>query len=201
MDRVGAGDHLRDEGVSGFVIGRQPSFLKGDYHAAPLDPHEDLVLGVLEVVHFDGLFVPPRRNEGGLVDEVGEIGSGEPRCSPRDDGKIDVLVNKGFARVDLEDLLPALHVGSGYDDLPVKTAGTKQGRIEDIWSVGGGHDDDALVGLKAVHLDEKLVQCLLALVVASAEARPAVSAHGVDLVDEYDAGGIFLRLVEEVADA
>ena len=55
--------------------------------------------------------------------------------------------------------------------------------------------------LEAVHLHEHLVQGLLALVVAAAQAGAAVAAHGVDLVDEDDAGGVLLALFEHVAHA
>jgi hypothetical protein len=44
-----------------------------------------------------------------------------------------------------------------------------------------------VVGFEAVHLDQELVEGLLALVVAAAEARAAMTAHGIDLVDEDDA--------------
>jgi hypothetical protein len=37
--------------------------------------------------------------------------------------------------------------------------------------------------------------------VAAAEAAAALTAHGVDLVDEYDGGGQLFGLVEQVADA
>ncbi len=46
-----------------------------------------------------------------------------------------------------------------------------------------------------------LVQRLLALVVAAAEARAALAADRVDLVDEDDAGSVLLRLLEHVAHA
>ena len=59
--------------------------------------------------------------------------------------------------------------------------------------------DDVVLHLEAVHLDEELVQRLLALVVAAAETRAAVPTDGVDLVHEDDAGGGLLRLLEEVA--
>ena len=62
-------------------------------------------------------------------------------------------------------------------------------------------EDDAVVGLEAVHLDEELVQGLLALVVSAAEACAAVTSDGVDLVDEDDAGSVLLALLEQVADA
>ena len=54
---------------------------------------------------------------------------------------------------------------------------------------------------EAVHLDEELVEGLFALVVSAAEACAAVTADGVDFVDEDDAGGVLLALLEEVADA
>jgi hypothetical protein len=52
-----------------------------------------------------------------------------------------------------------------------------------------GDQDDAAAGVEAVHLDEQLVQGLLALVVPAAEgAGAALAADRVDLVDEDDAG-------------
>src|SRR4029079_3015916 len=77
----------------------------------------------------------------------------------------------------------------------------KQGRVEDVRPVGGGDDDHVGVGVEAVHLDEDLVQRLLALVVASAEAGAALAADRVDLVHEHDARRVALRLVEQVAHA
>jgi len=64
-----------------------------------------------------------------------------------------------------------------------------------------GDDDDALVGAKTVHFHEQLVERLLPLVVSAAQARAALAADGVDLVDKDDAGGIFFRVFEQVADA
>src|SRR5262249_23619555 len=55
--------------------------------------------------------------------------------------------------------------------------------------------------LETVHLDQQLVQRLLALVVAAAEARAAVPADGVDLVHEDNARRRLLRLLEQVANA
>ena len=55
--------------------------------------------------------------------------------------------------------------------------------------------------VEAVHLDEQLVERLLALVVATAEPGAAVTADRVDLVDEHDRGRGGLRLLEQVAHA
>ena len=101
----------------------------------------------------------------------------------------------------LQDLLAAADVGVRHHDLAVEAAGAQQRRIEHVGPVGGGDQDDALVGLEAVHLDQQLVERLLALVVAAAEAGAAMAADGVDLVDEDDAGRVLLGLLEHVAHA
>ena len=54
-------------------------------------------------------------------------------------------------------------------------------------------------GVEAVHLDQQLVQRLLALVVAAAQAGAALAADRVDLVDEDDARRVLLGLLEQVA--
>ena len=87
----------------------------------------------------------------------------------------------------LEDLLAPDDVGVRHDDLPVEAARAEQRRVEHVGTVGGGDQDDALVRLEAIHLDEQLVQRLLALVIAAAEAGAAMPPDGVDFVDEDDA--------------
>ena len=103
--------------------------------------------------------------------------------------------------MDGEDLLAAVDVGARDDHLAVEAAGPQQRRVEHVGTVGRGDDDDAFIGLEAVHLDQQLVQGLLALVIAVAEAGAAMAADGVDFVDEDDARRRFLGLVEHVADA
>ena len=98
-----------------------------------------------------------------------------------------------------ENPLPAPHVGRVHHDLAVEPAGTQQRRIEHVGPVGGGDQDDAVVGLEAVHLDQQLIEGLLPLVVAAAQAGAPMAADGVDLVDEDDAGRMALALLEEVA--
>ena len=101
----------------------------------------------------------------------------------------------------LEDLAAAVSVGTVDDDLAVEAPGAQKRRVEDVGTVRGGDEDDVVLHLEAVHLDEELVQRLLALVVAAAQAGAAVAADGVDLVHEDDAGPGLLGLLEEVAHA
>ncbi len=100
-----------------------------------------------------------------------------------------------------QDLFAATHVRTRHDHAAVEAAGPQQRRIEHVGTVGGGDQDDAFVGLEAVHLDQQLVQGLLALVVSAAQARATMTADGVDFVDEDDAGSVLLALLEQVADA
>ena len=113
--------------------------------------------------------------------------------------EIHVRRQRHLAHVHLQDLLAADHVRIGHYDLTVETAGAQQRRIEHVRPVGGGDQNDAFIGLEAIHLHEQLVQRLLAFVVAAAETRAAVAADGVDLVDEDDARRVLLRLLEHVA--
>ena len=91
--------------------------------------------------------------------------------------------------------------GSGTTTCRSKRPGPHQRGVEHVGPVGRGDHDDAGVALEAVHLDEELVQRLLALVVAAAEAGAALASDGVDFVDEHDAGRVLLRLLEHVAHA
>ncbi len=103
--------------------------------------------------------------------------------------------------MNLEDLLAADDIGVRHHDLAIETAGSQQRRVEHVWAVGRGDQDHALIGLEAVHLDEQLVEGLLALVIAAAEPGAAMAADRVDLVDEDDARRVLLALLEHVAHA
>ena len=98
-------------------------------------------------------------------------------------------------------LLAALEVGRVDADLAVEAAGAQQRGVEDVGAVRRRDEDDVRLGVEAVHLDEQLVQRLLALVVPAAEAGAAVAADRVDLVDEDDGRRVLLGLVEQVAHA
>ena len=137
----------------------------------------------------------------GLVDEVRQVGAGEAGGLGGEVVEVDLLGERLAAGVDLEDLGAALAVGAVDHDLAVEAARAQQRRVEDVGAVGGGDQDDVVLHLEAVHLDEQLVQRLLALVVTAAHAGAAVAADGVDLVHEDDAGGVLLGLLEQVTHA
>src|SRR5436309_3645156 len=198
---IGSRDELRDEREARLVVGRAPALLEADDHRPPLRAHHHLVLGELEVAHLDPVLVLASRQERRLVHQVLEVGAGEARRLPGEQLDVDVLGDRHPARVDPQDALATLDVGPRYDHAAVEAAGAQQRRVEHVGPVGGRDQDHALVRLEAVHLDEQLVECLLALVVAAAEAGAAMAADGVDLIDEDDAGRVLLSLLEEIAHA
>ena len=101
--------------------------------------------------------------------------------------------------MDLQYRLAAADIGQADIHLTVETAGTQQRVIEDIRAVRRRHDYDALVAAEAVHLNEQLVERLLALVVSAAEAAASLAADSVDLIDEDDRRSDLLCLLEQVA--
>ena len=104
-----------------------------------------------------------------------------------------------LSHMHFQDLLAAQHVGVGDHHLAVEAAGAEQRRIEHVRAVGRRDQDHPLIRLEPVHLDEELIQGLLAFVIAAAEPGPAMPPDGVDLVDEDDAGRVLLALLEHVA--
>ena len=141
------------------------------------------------------------REQRGLIEQVFQIRAGEAGRSLGDVAQIHILAERLAAGMDLQNVGTALDIGQTDVHLPVKAAGAEKRVIENIGAVRRRHDDDALVIIEAVHFHEQLVERLLALVVAAAETGAALTADGVDLVDEHDGGGDLLGLLEQVADA
>ena len=100
-----------------------------------------------------------------------------------------------------QNFFAAFHVRQIDGDLAIETSGTQQRRIENIGPVRRRDDDDAFLGVEAVHLDEQRIERLLALIVSAADAVTAMPADRVDFVDENNAGRGFLALLEHVAHA
>ena len=164
-------------------------------------PIRTLSLAISKSCMSSCVLVGARRQQRRLVDQVLEVGAREARRPARDHVQVDVGAERRLLGVHLEDAGASLDVGARHHDAAVEAAGAQQRRVEHVGAVGGGDQDDAVVRLEAVHLDQQLVQRLLALVVPAAEARAAVAADGVDLVDEDDAGGVLLPLLEQIAHA
>src|SRR5215813_2202742 len=98
--------------------------------------------------------------------------------------------------MDSQDCDTAGFVRAIDQDLPVKPSRSEQRRVQNFRSVGGGHEDDADSRIKAVHLNEQLVERLLALFMGH-RTNPAGFPKCIQLINEDDAGSLELRLLEE----
>jgi hypothetical protein len=77
------------------------------------------------------------------------------------------------------------------DDHPaIKPSRSKQRRIENIGAVGRSNEDHSVIRFEAVHFDKELIECLLALIVSTAESSATMPSDRVDFVNKDDAGSI-----------
>ena len=167
--RIGAvGEHADDRVATLVVGGKAPVFRA--HHHLPLGAEHDPLERVGEVGFVDDLVVPSCRQQRSLVGEVREIRTDHARRRRRDPAEVDIWCERHCPRVHLEDRLAAGTVGRLHRNPPVEAAGSKQGLVEDVGPVGRADDDHAAGGVEAVHLGQDLIQRLLALVVAAAEA-------------------------------
>src|SRR3954454_7617239 len=101
-----------------------------------------------------------------------------------------------------EDGVASVAVRWGHQDLPVEAARPQQGLVQLVDLVRRGeHDHHARIPLEAVQLDQELIQGLLALRAPAVSGARAVTADGVELVDEHDRAARTPRLLEEAADS
>ena len=201
MHRVLGGQVVDDNGVARLVVGGELPLPLDDHPALLLRPGDHLDHRLVELGHADEAVVSAGGQEGGLVHQVLQIGAGETAGALGQLRQGHVVPQGLVAGMDLQDGLPALDVGVSHVYLPVEAAGAQEGGVQDVLPVGGRHDHHALIVAEAVHLHQELVEGLLPLVVAAAQAGAALAAHGVDLVDKDDGGGVLLGLVKQVADA
>src|SRR6202161_346910 len=189
------------ERVAHLVVGRDQALFLAHHARLLLGAGDHAHDPLLELFLADLALARARRQQRRLVDQVRQVRAGEARRLPGERVDVDHLRQRLSARVDLEDLRAPLAVGPVDGDLAVEAAGAQQRRVEDVGAVGRRDHDDVVLRLEAVHLDEQLVERLLALVVTAAKTRATVAPDGVDLVHEDDARAVLLGLLEQVAHA
>ena len=200
MDGVGIGQYVGEHGVAAFVEGHTFLFRPGQDQALPALAHEDPVTRCFEVFVLDDQGTAAHSVQGGLVDQVGQVGTAHPGGAPGDLPQIDRGVHLLVLAVHLQDGEPLVEVRKRNHDLTVESPWAEDRGVEDVGPVGRGHDDDALGGVEAVHLREHLVERLLALVVAATESGAPLASDGVDLVDEDDGRRLLASSGKEIAD-
>ena len=133
-----------------------------------------------------------------LVEHIGQVRTRHTRGALSQRLQISVLGERLTLSMNLQDLLAAFQIRVSHRDLTVETPRTQQSLVQNIRAVGGSNKDDALAVAETIHLHQQLVQCLLALVMATAHTGATLTTHGVNLINENNAGAVFLRLLKQV---
>src|SRR5689334_913613 len=100
--------------------------------------------------------------------------------------------------MDGQNAFTALHVGALHDHASVEATRAQQCRIEHVGAIGRSDQDHTVIRLKAVHLDQQLVERLFALVVTAAQTSAAMASDRVNFVNEDDAGRVLFALFKQV---
>ncbi|CAB4660568.1 unannotated protein [freshwater metagenome] len=136
-----------------------------------------------------------------FIHEIGEVGAAHARSTACDEVEVDISVDTFVANMHIKNLAAVFEFRQWNYDLAVKATRTEKRWIEDVRSVSRRHHDNAGGDFEAVHLGEHLVERLLALIVATAEAGTALAANRIDLIDEDDGSSHLPGAGEEVAHA
>ena len=160
-------------------------------------PGDDPLERTVEVLHLDHGAAPARRPDRRLVADVGQVGAGEAARLRGDELEVD-HAERLVAGVHLEHADAALDSGRRDEHLAVEAARAQERRVELLEQVGRRDHDDASARGEAVHLDQQLVERLVLL---AGDVHAAVTADGVELVDEDDRRLVLARLGEQPPDA
>src|SRR5579864_8742813 len=185
--------------MAGFVICGDLLFFFREEQALALRAHQDLVLGQLKVIHQHGFAIVAGGVQRRFIHHVGKLSAGETRCAARQNREINVVCQRNLAGVYAEDFFTSTNISKWNHNAAIKASRTQKSGIKNVWPVGGGDQNHAFIGLKPIHFDEQLVECLLALIVSAAKTCAAMASNGVNFVDKDDAGSVFLALLKQVA--
>mmetsp|Transcript_39892 Transcript_39892/g.96233 ORF Transcript_39892/g.96233 Transcript_39892/m.96233 type:complete len:284 (-) Transcript_39892:146-997(-) len=178
-----------------FMVGCQLQSLLRHHCTLALRPHHDPVLGKLQILKPYNRLVVGAGLDGRNIDHVGQVRPRETRRPPRDDLDVHAGRKGHVFEVQLEDCGSAPDVGVRNDDVAIEPPWASEGLVQHLGEVCCRNDNDALCRVEAVHLRQQLVQSHPHVLLVLGVAR---GANRVDLVDEYDAGRLALRRVEQV---
>ncbi len=200
--RIRVRQNPADSGVARLVMRDGALLICRNYLALALQTAHNAVDCIQKVLFFHHLLVVAGGYQGRLVAHVGNVGAGESGSLLCQEVHIKAGGQLDFAQMHLEYGQALLELGQIHVNLAVKAAGTHQGAVQHVGTVGCGQHYHAGVGAEAVHLGEQLVEGVLPLVVGrEADILAAGASHGVDFVYEHYAGGLLLGLAEQVAHA
>ena len=200
VQRVCVIEQPGDECVSSFMIGGDFLFFGADNHGASFCAHHYFVFCLLQQFKVNFFSACPCGHQCGFINKVFKICSGKSRGPTGKHIQVHLGGHFGFFCVYLKYFLSSTDIRDGDNNLTVKTSRPEQGRVKDIWSVGGRHDDDTVIGFKTIHLNQELVQSLFSLIMTSAKTGTAMTSDRIYLINKDNTGGALFPLGKHIPD-
>src|SRR3989304_1998048 len=163
--------------------------------------HKDDVFGLLKVVHIYLLFALSQSNECGFVCKILKIRAGHTRSPPRQSLEVDITGHYLTSDMDFNDRLPFLPARPVYHNMPVEPSRPQKGGIQHVRPVCCGNDYHFFMGIKSIHLTQKLVQCLLPFIMSASKPCTACAAYGINLIYKDNTWLGLLCLFKHIPDA
>ena len=198
VDRISLRQELGNNRMTGLVISGIAALLFAHDSRFALGSHDNLVFRIFEILHLDQTLVAARCKQGRLIDEIGEIGTREARCATREDVGLHVRCDRHLAHVYIENLFATANVWQTHNHLTIETTRAQQRLVQHVGAVGCCNNDHTGIGFKSVHLNQQLVQGLLALIVTAARAGTAMTTHCINFIDKNNARRMLFRILEHV---
>ena len=121
--RVGKG--VSDESVPRLVVGDDLLLIISHHLGLPLRARDDTVDGLFELDHCDLFRMLSRSQQRRLVDQVGQVGSGEARSATGQHLEIDLVCQRLTFGVDSQNGSSTFDIGGVDHDLTVESAGAE----------------------------------------------------------------------------
>ena len=152
-DRVGVRGQDGDQRVAGLVHGDCGEFAGRERAGVPgAEQHAIARAGKVGCRQADAAV--PDRADRGLVEQVGQVGTGESRRGGGDLIQVSVGVEALITGVGGEDGATLSPVGQRDNHFPVEPAGPAQGRVQGVRPVGSSEHYDPAGLVESVHLGE-----------------------------------------------
>ena len=151
IDRSHIRKYMEQDRMACFVVCSDLLLLVGNDTALLLRTDSHFDKGSLDILLCDKGAVLLRRDNGRFVQQVLQIRSGEACSSLSDLLQIHIIPQRFVLRMYFQNLFSATDIRGSHRYLTVETTGTQDCRIQNIHTVGGRHNDNALIDAETVH--------------------------------------------------
>ena len=134
------------------VVGNDTPLLLAHDAVLLLLTHKHLLHSLKQILLADVIPALLDRVNGRLIDHIGKIGADRSAGRERDGVQIHSFIHQNVLGMYLQYFHTSLQIRLIHNDLPVKTARTKQGLIQNLRPVRRAQDQDSSGAVKTVHL-------------------------------------------------